>query len=50
MNYELDTRKFFFSQRVVNSWSILPEYVVEAPSPNSFKKRLDDHYKDMGLL
>ena len=46
----LDTRKFFFSQRVVNSWNSLPEYVVEAPSLNSFKKLLDDHYKDMGLL
>ena len=46
----LDKRKFFFSQRVVNSWNCLPEFVVEAPSLNSFKKRLDDHYKDMGLL
>ena len=46
-----DTRKFF-SQRVVNNWNSLPQlhYVVEAPSLNSFKKRLDDYYKDMGLL
>jgi len=39
----LDTRKFFFSQRVVNNWNSLPQYVVEAPSLNSFKKRLDDY-------
>jgi len=46
----LDSRKFFFSQRVVNSWNSLPQHIVEAPSVNSFKKRLDDYYNDMGLL
>jgi len=46
----LDARKFFFSQRVVNSWNSLPQRVIEAPSVNSFKKRLDDYYQDMGLL
>ena len=45
----LDTRQFF-SQKVVNNWNSLPEFVVEAPSLNSFKKRLGDHYKDIGLL
>jgi len=33
-----------------NNWNYLPEIVVEAPSLNSFKKQLDDHYTDMGLL
>jgi len=46
----LDVRKFFFTQRVVNIWNSLPQHVVEAPSVNSFKKRLDDYYQDMGLL
>ena len=41
----LDARKFFFSQRVVNSWNSLPQHVIEAPSVNSFKKRLDDYYR-----
>jgi len=46
----LDSRKFFFSQRVVNSWNSLPQHIVEAPSVNPFKKRLDDYNHDMGLL
>jgi len=45
----LDARKFF-SQRVVNSWNSLPQHVIEAPSVNSFKKRLDDYYQDIGLF
>ena len=33
----LDTRKFFFSQRVVNRWNSLPTEVVNAESVNSLK-------------
>ena len=33
----LDTRKFFFSQRVANGWNSLPAEVVNAESVNSFK-------------
>ena len=36
----LDTRKFFFSQRVVNGWNSLPAEVVNAESVNSFKNAL----------
>ena len=32
----------FFSNRVVNYWNVLPNYVVEAPSLNIFKKRLKE--------
>jgi len=32
-----DTRKFFFSQRVANSWNSLCAEVVNAESVNSFK-------------
>ena len=35
-----DTFKYFFSNRVVDKWNDLPEYVVSAPSLTSFKKRL----------
>ena len=33
----LDTRKFFFSQRVVNGWNRLPATVVNAETVNAFK-------------
>lgn len=39
-------RQTFFSQRVVDRWNGLPSEVVDAPSLNSFKNRLDAHMKD----
>ena len=37
----LDIRKYFFSQRVVNTWNSLPQFVVDSVSVNSFKNSLD---------
>ena len=37
----LDIRNKFFSQRVINSWNMLPMDVVEAETVNSFKNKLD---------
>jgi len=34
----LDSRKYFFSQRVINRWNSLPAKVVNSESVNSFKK------------
>ena len=39
----LNVRKKFFSQRVVNDWNILPETVINSTSINMFKNRLDCH-------
>jgi hypothetical protein len=36
-----EIRKHFFSLRVISDWNNLPEVVVNAPSLNSFKNRLD---------
>jgi len=38
----LDIRKHFSRKRVVNTWNKLPQHVVDAPSVNSFKNRLDN--------
>ena len=34
-------RRKFFTQRVVMHWTRLPKEVVDAPSPEAFKARLD---------
>ena len=36
-----DLRKFFFTNRVVNIWNSLPDYVVHADTVNCFKSRPD---------
>jgi hypothetical protein len=36
----------FFKHRVIDPWNSLPDDVVTAPSMNSFKNRLDAHWKD----
>ena len=34
-------RQNWFSQRVIDLWNKLPQSVIDAPSVNSFKNRLD---------
>jgi hypothetical protein len=36
-----ELRRQFFSQRVINSWNGLSQYVIDAESVNCFKNRLD---------
>lgn len=41
-----EVRHHYFSLRVVSKWNSLPESLVSAPSLNSFKNRLDSHWKE----
>ena len=38
---QLDVRRYFFSQRVVNEWNALPTYVKHARNVNDFKNKYD---------
>ena len=48
--HRLNIRANYFSHRIVNTWNSLPASIVTAPSVDSFKRRLDNHWRDLPTL
>lgn len=44
-----DIRKYFFTNRVVNTWNSLPDIVVTANTVDCFKDRLDRFWSNQDL-
>ncbi len=42
--------KHFFTRRVVNIWNNLPKSVVEAPTLNTFKNRLNKSWENLDIM
>ena len=47
--HRIEVRKHNFTMRVVEPWNSLPEKVVNAPSVNSFERRLDKYWANQGI-
>ena len=42
-------RKFCFTQRIVDTWNSLPREVISATSINSFKNKINKHWKNLNI-
>ena len=48
--FKYDLRKFYFTNRVVDAWDSLPNWIVMANRTNTFKRRLDTCWQDQEII
>jgi len=48
--FKYDLRKFYFTNRVVDAWNSLSNWIVMANSTNTFKRRLVIYWKDQEII
>ena len=48
--FKYDIRKFYFTNRVVDAWNSLPNWVVMTNSTNTFKRGLDMYWQDQEII
>ena len=48
--FKYDLRKYCFTNRVVNIWNSLPNYVVSANTTNVFKNRKHKFWQDQEII
>ena len=45
-----DLRKYYFTNRVINAWNSLPNYIVVSDTTNQFKNRLDKFWHNQDMI
>ena len=48
--FKYDLHKFYFTNRVVDAWNSLSNWIVMANSTNTFKHRLDIYWQDRDII
>jgi len=48
--FKYDLCKFYFTNRVVDVWNSLPNWIVMANSTNTFKRRLATYWQDQEII
>ena len=46
----LNVSKFVFSNRVVDEWNLLEQFVIDFDTTNTFKKNLDKYLASRGFI
>ena len=49
IKYRVNSKRYqwFFTNRVINMWNELPNFIVSADSLNTFKNRVDSHFDQL---